>query len=622
MNIKKCLENTIENYKKMNCHRIYLLLILLCFNYADDAKDQESLYRRAKSFEQTGLIDEAEQLYFQIFRSSPKNLKYYNALKKILIKKDDCPALIDNTDLLCDQMNNKKTALLNKLETYILCDLDWLPIYNNLKNTNIRDLIFLKKIVSILLNNKQEDIAIQLVDEIREKNKNYSFFAMELGYYYLSLNDYSNSLKEYLSHLEKHPNHFPLINQRVMMFPDDIEITDSIIPILQKSTMIKSKIILSDIYFKLGDYLKSIEILKTNNLYEELLSVAIDIDSSQDYDTSHKLYLYIIENANTILSQKAVYEFAKSLEKRSIAQKTDFAISSIMNNEFFSSPFIRINEDDSKYLYEAISLYDSLGIKNNDLKSMLRLSDIRFKVLGDLDNAYKLYTKIYNLTKDNDIKLQSTHRIIDVLNAQGKLDNSFDFVNSALEASNWTPKQKNKIEIKKNQILFYQSDIDEVFENLSQITKALSIQDNEYNDILEVMNSILILKNNSDFIEDYSKAQLKINQNKRTEAINILNNLVQESDDILFNNMVNFQIANLLIYQSKTNEAIIKLDSIKGNHLYEELSLLLIAEIYDYIINDTQKAKTYYLSMLQKFPDSIYYEDVRLRLVKIMDKNL
>ena len=136
------------------------------------------------------------------------------------------------------------------------------------------------------------------------------------------------------------------------------------------------------------------------------------------------------------------------------------------------------------------------------------------------------------------------------------------------------------------------------------------------------MNSILILKNNSDFIEDYSKAQLKINQNKRTEAINILNNLVQESDDILFNNMVNFQIANLLIYQSKTKEAIIKWDSIKGNHLYEELSLLLIAEIYDYIINDTQKAKTYYLSMLQKFPDSIYYEDVRLRLVKIMDKNL
>ena len=54
--------------------------------------------------------------------------------------------------------------------------------------------------------------------------------------------------------------------------------------------------------------------------------------------------------------------FAKSLEKRSTIEKIELPLSNFMNNKFFSSPFIRIKEGDSNYLYKAISLYDSLGV--------------------------------------------------------------------------------------------------------------------------------------------------------------------------------------------------------------------------------------------------------------------
>ena len=49
-----------------------------------------------------------------------------------------------------------------------------------------------------------------------------------------------------------------------------------------------------------------------------------------------------------------------------------------------------------------------------------------------------------------------------------------------------------------------------------------------------------------------------------------------------------------------------------------ELGQILIAEIYDHILFDFANAKIYYLSILQNFPTSIHYEQIRLRLNEIM----
>ena len=77
------------------------------------------------------------------------------------------------------------------------------------------------------------------------------------------------------------------------------------------------------------------------------------------------------------------------------------------------------------------------------------------------------------------------------------------------------------------------------------------------------------------------------------------------------------QTANLLVLQNRPEEALIKLESISGNDIYNELSQILIAEIYDYILNNSQQATIYYMSILEHFKRSIHYESVRLRLEKI-----
>ena len=55
-----------------------------------------------------------------------------------------------------------------------------------------------------------------------------------------------------------------------------------------------------------------------------------------------------------------------------------------------------------------------------------------------------------------------------------------------------------------------------------------------------------------------------------------------------------------------------------GETIYSEMSIILYAEMHDYIINDDNEAVTQYLELLEKYPLSIYYEEIRSRLREIV----
>ena len=55
-----------------------------------------------------------------------------------------------------------------------------------------------------------------------------------------------------------------------------------------------------------------------------------------------------------------------------------------------------------------------------------------------------------------------------------------------------------------------------------------------------------------------------------------------------------------------------------GETVYSEMSVILYAEIHDYIINDDNEAVIGYLELLDSYPSSIYYEEIRSRLREIV----
>ena len=56
------------------------------------------------------------------------------------------------------------------------------------------------------------------------------------------------------------------------------------------------------------------------------------------------------------------------------------------------------------------------------------------------------------------------------------------------------------------------------------------------------------------------------------------------------------------------------LEEIQHETIYKELAHLFLSEIIDYIDKDVSGAIDNYLEFLELYPNSIYYDDVRLRL--------
>ena len=136
-----------------------------------------------------------------------------------------------------------------------------------------------------------------------------------------------------------------------------------------------------------------------------------------------------------------------------------------------------------------------------------------------------------------------------------------------------------------------------------------------YNDILSIMNDVLIFNDDVNFAK-YTQAMLKLYQNKRTEALNILEGLVNIDNDQIRDKII-YQYAYLNFLQGNIEKTVLVLNNISFDSGYKEKAILLKAEIYDYIEEDKSKAVDLYLLFLNDYPISIHYESIRMRLRKL-----
>ena len=167
--------------------------------------------------------------------------------------------------------------------------------------------------------------------------------------------------------------------------------------------------------------------------------------------------------------------------------------------------------------------------------------------------------------------------------------------------------------IKSAQILFYKGEFDETDSRLHEIVEQLPMNDKLVNDILDVMAVLIGFRHNQEEFGDFTKAQLNIQQNKRTEALEKLDALF-DTNEIYIADMCRYQHAWLTFLQGETDNVKIQLSKIVNDTIFRELAHIFQAEILDYFDNNISGAIDSYLEFLDLYPQSIYYDDVRLRL--------
>ena len=568
--------------------------------------------KQARAFERANMLNEAMQIYTDIINANPNNIQAIKRIKSIFRSNQDTTSI-----------KNILTKYQNKTikDPILLIELMELNIWaNNPSWSQIGSEIYTsyndnQKIISLLLgkiiNNGLIDYAIKYIERHRVKID--GFYSLELGNYYTSRMQYENAMDEYLLHLKHNPQNYKIISNRIMIFPNMLEIQNKCIAKLNDSSIKNSKLILSDIEFRNENFDKSYFLLKNNyNKQSELIEFAHQISKLNLYDRAITIFSDIINgDFDKNIRSKALMEIANCFEQKTVLPDYILPISSLFENtSILNCPLYEINEELMPPLWKAISIYDSLSSKSEN--ALLKLADIKFKGLNDIDSSVRLYKKLIT-SKNNEVKLTAGLNLVDAYVVKGKLDDANTLLNDLRTQFN----DKNaQIGIKELIISFFSGMIQESLNIANILLDTLNKNDPKYNEVLSLKNTLLLFMNNDAQFKEYSSIQLLIFQNKKIQALEKL--LVFSEDiDTLIKDIVNYQIAILSLSFNDINLSLSILNSINTKSIYMEMATILKAEIFDYVINNKSKAVDIYLNILNNYPDSINYENIRLRLREI-----
>ena len=594
---------------------IIILISSLLFsnnNAIKKTNNKKQILRQASSLQKNGLTSEAYQMYYDLFLDFPDSYEAYEPLKKILVNENNLKELDKITSQYLDSNNNSIATMVQVFDVLMILDeknkIDF--IFNNLINQFPKNKNSIKKVLKKLLNQNKINDAINIINQIRIKEND--FFALELGMHYSITMEIEKSLEQFFLYLNNNPKQKDFVFNRVLALPDIDFVVEKIKTYLIENDNQNSKLLLSKIEFKQKNYIIAYDLISEYKEEEYYIKFVEDLIRVEEFELAEKVIQDIFNNNFSAQNlEKTIFLLAQLFEDMLISQDNQlYLVNNIKNNDLLDSPFKKIDENKSILLDKAINIYDSLRINTKQIKPLYHLAEINYKILGDLDGANKLYNQI--LTKGyNQYYLLSIEKNIDIMISKGELEKALEYINNQINA-NTKQEIKNILKIKETQILFYLHDIDKLNEKITEILKVIDKNNPYYNDILKIKYDVLLLSDNIHF-KKYTTAMHKVFQNKRIEAINILNS-IYNSDDNLINNKIKLDCAYLNFEQGNFIKSIELLELIDLDYPYNEEATIFKAEIYDYVLNNKSKAAEIYLSFLDNYQTSIYYESVRFRL--------
>ena len=572
--------------------------------------------RQGQTLERSGMPDNAERIYKNVLKQDPGYTRAFTRLRSLLKNQNRFEELILLANEYVAAHPKDYSILIDQMEIYIWAESNqWNELakkilYSNFKNTNT-----LKNLIGKIISNGFVDDALIFIDVVRTKNNHPEFYASELGTYFRMRMAFDKSLENYLLFLEHNPKKYQMISARVMSYPADEFVVIELRGILQNSTVTGSKLLLSDLEFRSGNFNISYELLKTHYTKPgQLLQFAQHALNAKAFDIALLVYTDIINTdfKNDIIST-AIYGMAQTLETQSIKTDSLLPLSRFFDgNEFFESPYYSIEDSLLPSLWKAVSIYDSLRIKDGNLDATFRLAEIKFRAMNDLDGAFLLYEKVAQKAPKKNIRFLAALRIIDINLAKGNTEKALAQINN-FKQNFINSDEKLILKIKESQINFYAGVFKSAGDSLIQVLKNLPRDAPRYNDLLDVQSIILAFAEEDEAFAKFAQVQLLIRQNKRTHALEILSTQIKVQNNFI-KDISLYQTAYLYVLQNEFELASEKLILVSGETIFSETSMILHAEILDFMVGDVGAAIDIYLQFLKEYPLSIYYDDIRIRL--------
>ena len=600
------------------------------------------IVKKAIAHENAGLIDQAYLIFKQLFNENKTNSYIFNNYKNFLIRQEDWTELINISRLYSSNNQSNTNATLALAENLLFVsqkdtifssyETEGYDIINQLiiDATNDRSTIGFSKVkryISRLIHYNKFDFALDKIQYLRNNYNIENFYAKELGKYYLDNREYKNSITEYIlcltnqEELNKYINkHYGSIEKQLSQFPNNENTRYVIINSLQNNPSKIKNNILAQFMFKWENFDEACDLMIDNYFSEKnLYDFGVSLFQQSSFKNAEKIFKFLISSTNSEIIELSILQLAKIIEKKSINNKIQLPISDrVIQNSFLElSPFGNDMVDyKADKLSEAVIMYDSLIEKYNNSRAKYNIANLKSNN-NDYEKSLNDFSALEQGSSNRDIRFKSAIRIIEIKIKNNLINNELIALIKKYKARYNKTEEIEYLDLKYFQVLFYLKQFDELKEKLEEKLREIDKKNNYYNEFLNGLTLLMLFNNNDDELIVLSDALYKIITRQYDESIKILE-LLSDSNSEIISNLSLYYLAYIYINIKDYQAAKTYLSSIDSNDIYSELSLLLTAELDDFVLNDINSAVDNYLMFMDNFQYSIFYEEIRLRLERII----
>ena len=483
-----------------------------------------------------------------------------------------------------------------------------LKIYLKLFNESPNNYEYLKKIKHILIQSNSFDELIKKYEKFIANTLNEKLlFESETDLIEIKIwNDdqnWANDLYKIEQKYEKQKNNFYKFEFILMRILKNKKIDDAYDFILflrkkyNKPTFFSRKLI--SIFKDASNYKQSIN--------ESLIFILNSEKNKKNSSITKKLIVdQIFESLDIIIKNSLVYD-----------NYLPFTNKQLSSNIFFNLNQKKIYE--TKEIEYVIGIYNKLiqnKIREDD--SLLNLSEIYQIIYADLDSAYTILTKLDQKANINTFK-KVMIRKSDILISKGYVDSALKIITHGEKRINrftLNNNNSNDIKIKNLEISMLKGDYHVFNKQLDSLINSMETNTEKYNELLELKLISLYFSEDIINFKKYSNILYKIKMNKGFESVVELVELIND-ENILISELAHFQYALIELQKGNLENTKKLIEQMKMKTIYSEISLIINAEIEDRVYKNYKKAIKYYEDILEKFPDTIYKENILNRLNEI-----
>lgn len=580
---------------------LFILLIFSCFAYSQSAS-----YSLAENYFRNSEYEKATQLFEGLVKKSPYNVTYLERLitcyqetnkfevaKELLSKKLEKKPQLIFLNVMIGQNYERKQDVVSAEKYYK-------KAINSITKKSYR---YGPNVANLFKTYNKLDLAIQAYKKAEEVNKN-AHYGFQIAQIHGEQGDFELMFEEYINYLDRNDDYLNTVKRYTSKYvTDDGENERNILfkkALLRKSASNPKDVwndLLSWLFIKQKDYSKAL--IQARALYQ------------RDNDK-----LSLIFQLGEIAFENEAYSVAKqcfdfTIEKTSYPQDKFDAI--LMNLEIA----IATKEENIDEKFNAI--FEEFGVNRNTFSIQVAYADYLTFTKNQPEEAKKVLEKALEFSENKYQKARVKLKLADVLVYQNTFNKALIYFSQVqTQFKNHELGQQARFKVAqtsyfKNDFKWAKAQLKVLKGSASQLIANdaadlfLTISDNEPKDSIP-----------SGLVK-YAQADLLSFQNKTSEAISILSEVLIKFKGQSIEDEALFKQAELFKKEQKFEEAISNYEQIialNAEGILVDDAHYQLAGIYEQQ-EAIEKAQEHYQKIIFDYPSSIYLVDARKKYRKL-----